>query len=193
MKGTVTERGPPELPVPTGVFAFGHPDVTADVPTGFDVLHETFTEQVLAPTKIVHVDADRVSVPDGGFVWHVLPFHVVPDAQLAVAVLLANSCALLYRKNVRLLNKTWRATAFPLLPVVRVVFRFGVLDVIAEMPTGLLVDHVAFTVQVLAPAAMVQLEADRIRLPLGGARQIDPFQLVPATQDAVALLWSSSS
>ena len=77
------------------VMASAHTQVvTADVPTGLVVLHARLTLQLLAPAAIVHDGAVGVRVPDMG-PRHVLPFHVVPDAQLAVAVLVTSSCALL--------------------------------------------------------------------------------------------------
>lgn len=84
------------------VFALGQFDVTADVLTGFVVVHVSVTLQLLAPAAIVHVGAAGVSVPVIG-PRHTLPFQVVPDAQLADALLVASNCALLYRKNDRLL------------------------------------------------------------------------------------------
>jgi hypothetical protein len=95
--GTDTVSGPPELPVATVVFALGRFDVTADVPTGFVVLHDTLTLQLFAPAGMTHDEDDRVSVPVMAAAAHVLPFQVVPDAQLDVAVRLASSCWLLYR------------------------------------------------------------------------------------------------
>jgi hypothetical protein len=95
LNGTLTENGPPELPVVTVVFALGQFDVTAEVPTAFAVVQEMLTVQLLAPAAIVQDDADNVSVPEGGSAWQVLPFQALPDAQAAVAVLLASSSALL--------------------------------------------------------------------------------------------------
>jgi hypothetical protein len=85
------------LPVATVVLALGLFEVTDDVPTGFVVLHDTLTLQLFAPAGMVHDDDDSVSVPVVGAAAHVLPFQVVPDAQLDVAVRLASSCWLLYR------------------------------------------------------------------------------------------------
>ena len=93
--GTETVSGPPELPVATVVLALGLFDVTAEIPTGFVVLHEMLTLQLLAPDAMVHDDEDSVSVPVVAAAAHVLPFQVVPDAQLDVAVRLASSCWLL--------------------------------------------------------------------------------------------------
>ena len=73
----------------TGVF-----DVTCDVPCGFVVVHVTVTLQLLAPDGMLHEGV--VSVPDIAVAaWHVVPFHVVPDAQLEVDVPVARSMLLL--------------------------------------------------------------------------------------------------
>jgi hypothetical protein len=77
------------------VFAEGQLEVTADVATGFVVVHEMLTLQLLAPDAIVHDKADEVSVPLIVGAWHTLPFHVVPEAQLDDTVVFASSCALL--------------------------------------------------------------------------------------------------
>ena len=61
--GTCTASGPPLFSVPTTVPATGHGDVTCEVATGFVVVHDIFTLQLLAPDGIVHVDVDSVSVP----------------------------------------------------------------------------------------------------------------------------------
>jgi hypothetical protein len=84
--------------VATVVLALGEFDVTDEVPTGFVVVHESVTAQLLAPAAMMHEGAGGVSVPDivvGA--WHVLPFQVVPDAQLDEATLVAKSWLLLYR------------------------------------------------------------------------------------------------
>ena len=65
--------------------------MTADTLTGLVVLHVKVTLQLLAPEAMVHEGDVGVRVPDGGGAWHVLPFQVVPDTQLDVAVLVANS------------------------------------------------------------------------------------------------------
>jgi hypothetical protein len=51
---------------------------------------------------MMHEYAESVRVPVGGGA-HVLvlPFHVVPDVQLAVAVCVASVCWLLMRKKLR--------------------------------------------------------------------------------------------
>jgi hypothetical protein len=74
-----------------------------------------------------------------------------------------------------------------------VVLLLGVFDVIAEVPIGLLVLHVALTVQLLAPDAIVHEVGDSVNEPVGctGA-QLLPFQLVPEAQPAVAVLLASS-
>ena len=59
------------------------------------------------------------------------------------------------------------ATAVPLFPDARLVFALGVFDVIAEVPTGLVVLHVAFTVQLLAPDGIVHAVEDSVSVPLG--------------------------
>jgi hypothetical protein len=51
------------LPVATVVFAEGQLEVTADVATGFVVVHEMLTLQLLAPDAIVQAAAEDVSVP----------------------------------------------------------------------------------------------------------------------------------
>jgi len=52
------------------------------------------TVQLLAPDEMTQDEAERVIVPESGAL-QMLPFHVIPVAQLAVAVLLANSIWLL--------------------------------------------------------------------------------------------------
>ena len=97
--------------------------MTFDVLTGLVVLHVRLTVQLLAPAAIVQDEGESVRVPVMG-ARHVVPFHVVPDTQLAVAVRLASSCWLLYRKKVRPLGGTIAAVV-PLLPVATVVFALG--------------------------------------------------------------------
>ena len=92
----------PEFALVRTVFAPGVFEVIEDVPTGLLVLQLSVTLQLLAPAAMVQEAEGGVSVPDTTAAWHVLPFQVVPDAQLAVATLLSSSKALLYRKNVRL-------------------------------------------------------------------------------------------
>ena len=58
-------------------------------------------------------------------------------------------------------------TELPLLPVTTVVFALGVLDVIAEVPTGFVVLQVALTVQLLAPAAMMHAVGESVSVPAG--------------------------
>lgn len=77
------------------VLADGQFDVTADVPTGFAVVQVSVTLQLLAPAAIVQLGLAGLSVPVGGGGWQTLPFHVVPDAQLALAALVSSNCALL--------------------------------------------------------------------------------------------------
>jgi hypothetical protein len=83
----------PLLPLPTIVPAFGVFDVTWEVLTGLVVVQVRLTLQLFAPAAMVH-EGDE-SVPDICGAWQVLPFHVVPDAQLEVAVLVASCTALL--------------------------------------------------------------------------------------------------
>ena len=85
----------PLLPVATLVFGFGLLEVTSEPPMGLVTLHEMLMLHVLAPDGMVHDEGESESVPDGAAAWHELPFHEVPDAQLAVAVLLASSWVLL--------------------------------------------------------------------------------------------------
>ena len=80
------------------VLALGQFDVTAEVPTGFVVVHVSATVQLLAPAAIVQDGAEGVSVPDVG-PWQALPFHVVPDTHVADALLVSSNSALLYKKN----------------------------------------------------------------------------------------------
>ena len=54
------------MPVATVVLALGQFDVTAEVPTGFVVLHAMLTLQLLAPAGMVHDGEDSVSVPETG-------------------------------------------------------------------------------------------------------------------------------
>ena len=75
----------PEFPLARVVFALGVLEVIEDVPTGLVVLQLRVTLQVLAPAAMVQEAEGGVSVPDRAAAWHVLPFQVVPDTQLAVA------------------------------------------------------------------------------------------------------------
>jgi hypothetical protein len=84
----------PELPDATVVFGTGRFDVTADVATGNAVLHVSVTLQLLAPAPIVQKGLLGVRVPVI-VPWQTLPFHVVPLAQPADAVLVARSTPLL--------------------------------------------------------------------------------------------------
>ena len=97
-----------------------------------------------------------------------LPFQVVPDAQLAVATLVSRSTPLLYRKKLRPACGTL-AEVVPLLPEPTGVFALGVFDVTADVPTGLVVVHVRLTLQVLAPAPMVHEGAAGVSVPDIGA------------------------
>jgi hypothetical protein len=174
--GTDTVSGPPELPVATVVLALGQFDVTAEVPTGFDVLHDTLTLQLLAPAAMVHDDDDSVSVPVVGAAWQLLPFQVVPDAQLDVAVRRASSCWLLYRKKLRLLYGTDTVRGPPELPVATVVFALGQFDVTADVPTGFVVLHDTLTLQLLAPAAMVHDDDDSVSVPVAAAATVNALE-----------------
>ena len=49
------------------------------------------------------------------------------------------------------------------------VFALGVSEVITEVPAGLAVVHVRLTLQLLAPAGMVQEEDGGVRVPDKGA------------------------
>ena len=62
--------------------------MTAEVPTGFVVVHDMLTVQLPAPDAIVHEDDESVSVPVSDAVWprHMLPVQLVPAVQLEVAV-----------------------------------------------------------------------------------------------------------
>jgi hypothetical protein len=73
------------------VLLLGVFEVIADVPVGFVVLHVALTVQLFPPDAIVQEVGERVSDPVGCTVAQVLPFQLVPDTQLAVAVLLASS------------------------------------------------------------------------------------------------------
>ena len=61
------------------------------------VVHVRVTVQAPAPVAMVQEGDAGVRVPDMVGAWHTLPFQVVPDAQLALAVLCARSTLLLYR------------------------------------------------------------------------------------------------
>ena len=75
----------------------------------------------------------------------------------------------------------------------RIVFALGVLEVIEEAPTGLVVAQVRVTLQLLAPAAMVQEVDGGVSVPdTVAAWHALPFQVVPDAQLAVATLLSSS-
>ena len=105
------------------MFAPGVFEVIEDVPTGLVVLQLSVTLQLLAPAAIVQEAEGGVSVPERG-PRHTVPFQVVPDAQLAVADLLASSTPLLYRKKLRPARGTG-AEPVPLLPVNTVKFALG--------------------------------------------------------------------
>ena len=98
----------------------------------------------------------------------VLEFQVVPDTQLAVAVLCAIVTKLLIRKNVRPSYGTLVVVFVPELPLPTIVFAVGVFDVTDDVPTGLVVLHVRVTLQLLAPATMLH-EGDCVRMPVVGA------------------------
>ena len=93
----------PEFALARIVFAAGVFEVIAEMlPPGLVVVQVNVALQVLAPAAMVQEAVGGVRVPDTTAAWHVLPFQVVPDAQVAVATLLPSSKILLYRKNVRL-------------------------------------------------------------------------------------------
>ncbi len=61
--------------------------VTAEAPTGFVVVQFKVCVQLLAPDKMVQVEAGGVRVPDmAGAAEQVLPFQLVPAAQFVVTV-----------------------------------------------------------------------------------------------------------
>ena len=92
-----------------------------------------------------------------------------------------------------MLYSTDTGTELPLLPVATMVPALGVLDVIAEVPTGFVVLQVALTVQLLAPAAMMHAVGESVSVPVGTvAAQLLPFQAVPAAQLDVAVRLASS-
>ena len=66
--------------------------MTADTPTGLTVFHVRLTLQLFCPAAMMHDEGEAVRVPVIVGAWHVLPFQVVPDAQLDVGVVAA-SCS----------------------------------------------------------------------------------------------------
>ncbi len=82
------------LPVATTVFALGRFDVTLDTSTGLVVVHVSVTSHALAPDAMVHDGDEGDRLPDIGAA-HLLPFQLVPEAQLADAELLSSSTPLL--------------------------------------------------------------------------------------------------
>src|SRR5687768_3258918 len=98
-----------------------------------------------------------------------LPFQVVPDPQLDVAVRLASSRWLLYRKNSRLPYGTATESGPPEFPVATVVLGLGQFDVTADVPTGLVVLHDMLTLQLLAPGAMLHDDDESVSVPVVAA------------------------
>ncbi len=82
------------MPLATIVFALGRFDVTLDTSTGFVVVQDSVMLHVLAPAAMVHDGEEGERLPDMAPA-HLLPFHVVPEAQLAEAELLSSSTPLL--------------------------------------------------------------------------------------------------
>ncbi len=82
------------LPLATIVFALGRFDVTLDTSTGLVVVHVSVTSHVLAPDAMVHDGDEGERLPDMAPA-HLLPFQLVPEAQLAEAELLSSSTPLL--------------------------------------------------------------------------------------------------
>ena len=51
----------------------------------------------------------------------------------------------------------------------------------ADVPIGLVVDHVKLVLQELAPVAIVHEEGETERDPVGGTTQADPFHIFEAS------------
>ena len=60
-----------------------------------------------------------------------------------------------------------------------IVLALGVLEVMLDVPTGLVVVQVKAVLQLLAPEAIVQLDA--VRVPVVGAGQFIVFGLAPVS------------
>ena len=75
-----------------------------------------------------------------------------------------------------------------------VVFALGYSEVIADVATGFVVLQLRLTLQLLAPEAMVHVGAVGVRVPdITNAWHVLPFQVVPATQLALAVLVASGT
>ena len=83
------------MPVATIVFATGRFEVTFETSTGLVVVQVSVTSHVLAPDAMVHDGDDGERLPDIVPAAHLLPFQLVPDAQVAVAELRSSSNPLL--------------------------------------------------------------------------------------------------
>jgi hypothetical protein len=64
------------------------------------------------------------------------------------------------------MNGTGTDCGPPLLPVATVVLLLGQVDVTADVPMGFVVLQDMLTVQVLAPAAIVQEDGESVRAPV---------------------------
>ena len=89
----------------------------------------------------------------------------MPAVQLADTVRCASSCALLYKKKMRLPDGTV-TDCEPLFPVAMMVPVLGVFDVTCEVPIGFVVLHVRFTLQFAAPLAIVQDVGEAVSVPV---------------------------
>ena len=116
-----------------------------------------------------------VSVQVGADTAHLLPSQLVPEAQVAVAVAVASWILLLFKKKLLELYGTEAEKLVPEFPVVIIVLALGVLEVILDVPTALVVVQESAVSQLLAPEAIVQLEA--VRVPVVGAGQLMVFGL----------------
>ena len=86
----------PEFPLPTTVPALGYVEVTDEVATGFVVLHEIVTPQLLFPEVMVQEGTEREPDMDGPDA-HLLPSQLVPLAQVAEDVPESSKTELLYK------------------------------------------------------------------------------------------------
>lgn len=129
--------------------------VTADTATGLVVVQARILVQVLAPEEMVQVEEAGVRVPVIPPVdRQMVPFQLVPAAQVAVAVAVASCIALLFKKNDRVPYETL-AEPVPLFAgPPTTVFATGVLEVTLETPSGFVVVQFKVEGQLLLPAGI---------------------------------------
>ena|SRR3989344_1837888 len=127
--------------------------------------HEASITHVLAPIGITQLSG-RMRAPEGALARQILPFHVLPVAQLVITVFVLSTVLPFLRLNTVAGYATHTANG---------VGGFAVLERTTPVFTStswgfvaFVVVHVAFTVQVLAPLAIVQL-GGTVSVPVIGA------------------------